>query len=74
MPKRIYFGKKPKNGNGNGVTVSDISDDEDEQCGINKDNQKITKVNNHIYYYKAKLLKYTTNVVGQIVSIIYKAT
>uniref|UniRef100_A0A6C0AWW2 Protease n=1 Tax=viral metagenome TaxID=1070528 RepID=A0A6C0AWW2_9ZZZZ len=52
MPKRIYFGKKPKNGNGNGVVVnSDISDDEDEQCGINKENQKITKVNNHIYYY-----------------------
>ena len=52
MAKRIYYGGvPPKNGSGNSKVENDDSDDDTEQCAINKDNQKVTKVNSHIYYY-----------------------
>lgn len=50
MAKRIYYGGVPKNSSGSSKPDSD-SEDDTEQCAINKDNQKVTKVNNHIYYY-----------------------
>ena len=50
MPKRFYYGSKPKNGSTASV-VNESDNEEDDFCGINKDNQKVTKVNNHIYYY-----------------------
>jgi len=52
MAKRVYFGGVPKNGSSGSIVNTDTSDeDDDEKCAINKENQKITKVNNHIYYY-----------------------
>lgn len=51
MAKRIYYGGVPKNGSGGSTINSDDSDDDSEKCAINKENQKVTKVNNHIYYY-----------------------
>ena len=51
MAKRIYYGGVPKNGSGSSKIDNDDSEDDSEQCAINKDNQKVTKVNNHIYYY-----------------------
>lgn len=54
MPvKRIYYGTTPKSGNGHvSSALSDIGDDSDtETNAVNKENQKIKKVNNHIYYY-----------------------
>lgn len=51
MSKRIYYGSKPKNGSGASTMNGENDSDDEEICSINKDNQKITKVNNHIYYY-----------------------
>ena len=59
MVKRIYYGGVPKNGSGSSKSDNDDSEDDTEQCAINKDNQKVTKVNNHIYYYNRKFFTKT---------------
>jgi ATP-dependent protease ClpP protease subunit len=51
MAKRIYYGSKPKNGNATTVINNDNDSDDEIECAINKENQKIEKINNHIYYY-----------------------
>lgn len=50
---KYYFGKKTMNGSSSSknINLESSDDEEDEVKSVNKEDQKITKVNNHIYFY-----------------------